>query len=988
MDLIENWINIFERHDEVAVFPFLKGLTATQKKNLLPLISKTAKAYLELKDRLINGKHFYTKKASRKQERILNYSIFVTIPNRQHNSYKWLNVQVIATPIVSDEILPWYCPVWFPDYLNELAQLDFRSLPMTYELVMEMAQKNYMQPSELLIAKLLTRLIYPESPNQRWVYQFRPENLEIKACTLEKHFWYLFEQETQIYNCERQLPLSEDLPSANNNWYVAIKKYVDAGAIDRIRLLKACLSATNKSIFNKLAIGWFMGLFEFITPTKKELLAVQTELFHTYTLPYSKATNTALKGIQKIASLPDFQVDHSLINFDKLLISKTKSIVLNGLSILEKIAINHKEKQPLLCELASQSFSTRDATIQHKTATFIQQYGDKDISKLKALILSHKTNLLYATKTVLGDVFDNKKICFYENAIDNPSLKKQTIKLLKKQTKIPLINGFDEFVHLALQIFDNKAPCHFDQFIANLLVFQKEIKGKNIGRLLPLFRRAYQLVFNELPSNHGMLDNMLATFLLDFSDLLIGRFPADSKGLQKLAKSYLEQGFYINDQSIPFDLNYTHLNRWYNPFDPSQVYTPIKLLLEQVLINLQQQKIQVLLSMPTHAPSWINPLSLVERLIFYQENKLVPPSIDLQIAISRIAFENQSTALRLAEEKLKGHYLNLVKYLLSPKADVTLSATPKAYSTQHYELLVAAITKNSANSPEKIIALPILELPAAIFTGNHQWMVFWEERQFEYWNHKTQKLEFVDKSFIHRELQVKTPKGINFNAHPDFLYQYFPGSNEAFRPNINDVKRLLGLVPNNPSPLVALLVADNLKYATFWEILAKKRAVEMINWLANQHHLNYTPPIHLLLATTMLCEDKKMRLKAAEIWQNGVTQNQLNPSELGLILGRLENKELAPLKRFTDLVQNYLLNISVYHNKALEKTIEHLLAKLPPIPIKHTKQLLLLYHELLASNQSTINNKRLLILLRLWQDSPSLKKILKQLRTFNRLNAE
>jgi len=224
MDLIENWINIFERHDEVAVFPFLKGLTATQKKNLLPLISKTAKAYLELKDRLINGKHFYTKKASRKQERILNYSIFVTIPNRQHNSYKWLNVQVIATPIVSDEILPWYCPVWFPDYLNELAQLDFRSLPMTYELVMEMAQKNYMQPSKLLIAKLLTRLIYPESPNQRWVYQFRPENLEIKACTLEKHFWYLFEQETQIYNCERQLPLSEDLPSANNNWYVAIKK--------------------------------------------------------------------------------------------------------------------------------------------------------------------------------------------------------------------------------------------------------------------------------------------------------------------------------------------------------------------------------------------------------------------------------------------------------------------------------------------------------------------------------------------------------------------------------------------------------------------------------------------------------------------------------------------------------------------------------------------------------------------------------------------
>ena len=988
MDLIENWINIFERHDEVAIFPFLKGLTTTQKKDLLPLISKTAKSYLELKDRLINGKHFYTKKASRKQERILNYSIFVTVPNRKHNSCKWLNVQVIATPIVSDKILPWYCPSWFSDYLNELAQLDFRSLPMTYELVMEMAQKNYMQPSELLIAKLLTRLIYPESPNQRWVYQFRSENLKVKACTLEKHFWYLFEQDTQIYNCERQLPLTEDFPSANNNWYVAIKKYVDAGTIDRTRLLKACLSACNKPIFNKLAIGWFMGLFDFIRPTKRELLAIQTELFQTYTLPYSKATNTALKGIQKIASLPDFQVDHSLINFDKLLISKTKSIVLNGLSILEKIAINHKEKLPLLCELASQSFSTRDATIQHKAATFIQQYGDKDSSKLKTLILSHKTNLLYATKTILGDIIGDKKTCFFEKIIDSPALKKQAVKLLKKQTKIPLINGFDEFVHLALQIFDNNEPYHFDQFIANLLVFQKEIKGENIGRLLPLFRRAYQLVFNELPSNHGMLDNMLATFLLDYSDLLIGRFPADSKDLQKLAKSYLEQGFYINDQSIPFDLNYTHLNRWYNPFDPSQVYAPLKLLLEQVLINLQQQKIQTLLSTPTHHPSWLNPLTFVERLIFYQENNLLPPSIDLQIAISRIAFEQQTQALKLANEKLKGHFLALAKYILSTNSDLELQEESEKYTPQQYELLVAAITKNSVVSPKKIATLPTLELPSVLFTGNHKWMVFWEERQFEYWNHKTQKLEFADTSFIHRELQVKTPKDINFNAHPNFLYQYFPGSAEAFRPNTNDVKRLLGLVPNNPSPLIALLVADNLKYATFWEILAKKRAVEMIDWLANQHHLNYTPPIHLLLATTMLCEDKKMRLKAGKIWQNAVTQNQLNPSELGLILGRLENKELAPLKRFTNLVQNHLLNISEHHNKALEKTIAHLLAKLPPIPIKHTKQLLLLYHELLASNESTINNKRLLILLRLWQDSPSLKKILKKLRAFNRHNSE
>jgi len=566
--------------------------------------------------------------------------------------------------------------------------------------------------------------------------------------------------------------------------------------------------------------------------------------------------------------------------------------------------------------------------------------------------------------------------------VDSQLVKEGKSAILNSQNKVKQITDFDEFRDLALQIFDNNAPYHFDQFIASLIVFQKEIQGEKIDQLLPLFKRAYQLVFNELPSNYGMLDNLLATFLLDYSDLLIGRFPTDSKGLKDLAHYYLEQGFYVNDQSVPFDLNYTHINRWYNPFDPSKVYTPIKLLLEAVLTNLQAQKNQLLLSTPTHAPSWISPKSLVERLVVYKENQLIPHPIDFQIAISRIAFEGQRDALKLANEKLEGHFLEVMEDILMPKTDLKFSVNIENHTSKAYNLLIAAITKNQAETPEKIAALQNFELPSSIISGQHNWMVFSEERQIEDWNPKTQKLEFTDKSFIYRELQVKIPKSINFEAHPNFLYQYFPGNEHAFRPNVNDVKRLLGLLPNNPSPLIALLVADNLKYATFWETISKKRVAEMIDWLSLQYHLKYTPPIQLFLATSMLCGEKKIRLKAGQIWIDAVTHNQLDAADLGKTLGRLENKEWAPLKRFTDLAQDHLLNISVVHNKALELTIANLLGKLPPIPIKQTRQLLILYRELLASNQSTIQNERLLTLLVLWEDSPSLRKVLKALREF------
>ena len=103
---------------------------------------------------------------------------------------------------------------------------------------------------------------------------------------------------------------------------------------------------------------------------------------------------------------------------------------------------------------------------------------------------------------------------------------------------------------------------------------------------------------------------------------------------------------------------------------------------------------------------------------------------------------------------------------------------------------------------------------------------------------------------------------------------------------------------------------------------------------------------------------------------------------MGQILGKITCKEFAPLKRFTDLAYTHFFNISPSHNLALEQLIEHLLGKLPALPVKNTKQLLILYRELLTINKSKITHKRLLILLELWTKSTSLKKVIKELVVF------
>ena len=1011
MNQTKHWVQIILQHDEKAIIPFLQQLNEAQKKNLLPTLSKTAKEYLEIKDQLINHKHFYTKKASLKQERILNYSIFVCVNNPKHSLLKWLDINKLITPFTVENILNWHSPTWLSTYINSFATEKVLPSNLTYGLMLVMLKKGYFQPTKLLIARLLSRLIFPNVPKERLLFQYCPDKLGQFPITLKEHIWYIFDYPTQIHEIDRQLNFTASEISPKTYWYSAIRQYTETGQLNRLRLLKTCLETVTNPIFSNRATSWFIGLLEFLNPTEKELLNLQTELFATYENAQAKVVNNTLKHLQEIVESPDFQVANSLKNYEQLLTCSTKSIVKNGLILLEKLAENYPNYRKKITTLAVKGLVHREENIQSKAAIIISLYGLGQKKQLTKLIAPYRANLFQKTVHSLKEF----KIQKHTQPIDSQFIKPKKTKILVKTNKIPNIHSLEDFKVLALIVFDNQQPYHFDQFLAALLRFQSNIKGKNIEALMPLFKRAYQLVFNELPSNQGMLDNLLAIFLMDWADLLISQYPTDSQSLRKLAETYLEQGFFIKEKNTSFDLQSAHLYGWYNPYDPSQVYMPIQKLLAKVLAFLYERTDVPLLSTPTHSPTWIDPVTFVERLILYQEKNQTPDSIDLQLAISRINFENKLAALQLANTSLEGDYLRLVQFLLgideklpvptesasriwssgstkpSPTKPVDrkeISSTdknklaPKAISPFFYSYITAAITKNSSHFFKQQIDLPNLAIAPTYFNGAHDWMVFWEERRLEEWNYKVQRLEYTGEPFIHRELQVKFKKGLVVKQQSDFLYQYFPGNNEAFRPNVNDVQRLLGMLPNNPDPLIALLIADNLKYPTFWEAVSRKRVLEILAWLTKIHPKKYGYAAHFFLAACMLSADKAIRLSAGTIWKKAIPQRQINPVLIGEILGKMERKAFAPLKRFTDLAQTELFNLSALHNRALEEIICNLLAKLPAIPIKSTKQLLVLYRELLSINAAKITNDRLIILLELWTKSPSLKKVIRELSVF------
>lgn len=992
MNPIERWNILFFQHEEKAIIPFLRTLNVAQKNTLLPHLSRTAKDFLEIKDRLINNKHFYAKKASIKQERILTITIFITTYKTNHPLHKWLNANYLITYFTLENILPWYCPNWLNDYINSFEQQKKLPKSMTYELIVSMLQKGYIEPSKRLIARLFSKLIFLNSPKERLLFLYQPEKLIQFPITLNQHLWWVFEYGSEISTIERHLRIEDRASLPKSLWYTALHQYEQLGYINRLQLLKASIEATQNDLFNKTAISWFIGLSEFLQPTKNEILLLQNSLFITYESPFAKVLNSILKQLLKISSAPNFNVKEGLKDYEKLLVHPTKSVVLNALELLHQLANHHSQSRKKILFLTVQGLIHRDEAIQLKVAKILQIFGQDLADNLTKWVLPFGPNLFQ--KTIQSFHQLNIKISY--QLPNSQTYTNKKIKILDKENSIPIIQTFEDFKNLALIVFDNHQPYHFDQFLAKLLQFQFEIKGKNINALLPIFRRAYQLVFNELPSHQGMLDNILAIFLMDLVDLLISQYPEDSKNLRKLAESYLEQGFFIKEKDSPFELQYAHLYGWYNPYDPSMVYMPIQKILAKVLSFLHEERNISLLSTPTHAPTWIAPTIFVKRFIEYQKKELIPDSMDLQLAISRVCFENRKAALQLANASLEGDYLALVQFLFSAEApfpanlineipvenDSNVKQKKSPIVPFYYSYITAAITKNNSGRFKKKIKIPILKIRPAYFDGSHTWMVFWEERQLEEWSYKTQKLEFTGEPFIHRELQVKLKKGLNIKYHSDFLYQYFPGNNEAFRPNVNDVQRLLGMLPNNPGPLMALLVADNLKYPTFWEVAAKKRVEEMLEWLSKIPNRKYGQGTHLFLAACMLSANQKIRFRVANIWKKSVLNQRINSVLMGQYLGKMESREFAPLKRFSDTIQKELFNLSTLHNQALEAMVGNLLARLPAIPIKNTRTLLVLYRELLALNSSKITHPRLMILLDLWTKSASLKKVIRELRSF------
>ena len=253
-----------EQTDELI--PFLQSLTEGEKLTLIPYLQVLNQEYLEY----YGQGYTRSRQATDAQVRMLGLASFVCL---DRESFENLNVHnYLLNVSVLENVLHWYCPAWFSDYVNHYAESHYLPACFSYDYLVRLMQKGWVRPPEEVVTQFLPQLIY-ELRDHQWVYC--PENLTRHDITIEQHLWYLFRHETTINWSDRYLLYGEH-DQHETDWRYTLKLLAEGGKIDRRRLLKETLEAASRP-FSKTLSQWFVDLLHYLEPTPEELLTATTQ---------------------------------------------------------------------------------------------------------------------------------------------------------------------------------------------------------------------------------------------------------------------------------------------------------------------------------------------------------------------------------------------------------------------------------------------------------------------------------------------------------------------------------------------------------------------------------------------------------------------------------------------------------------------------------------------------------------------------------------
>ena len=867
-------------------------------------------------------------------------------------------------------------------------------------------QSAWQVPPYRLLCELLAAELLPHDPwlfaqgAATWLSRYNRNN-NSHAREFDVHLLRQLQADTALLQRDLPLLLDFDTPAdaqtvhrgkhgTDITWLTLLPPLVASHHLDRAQWLTGSLLALRRD-FRRPLLLWLKNLYLSLQPTPDERLARQGELMELLSHALPLVVNFALDQLKDLWSNPGFATA-PLLPYAEILLSRhdLKTGLRTLLAGLEKLLKRDPAAAAPLAAALAAALANPDAAVQERAARLLATLlGAKKpllptAAAVQADVAAYADLLSAAARTTLAPWLAAPPAADAPREVTNAYAPQAAFQPeLSPATALVPVADYHEWLFLTNEALTQDDPTAYERWLAGLLRLRPQFPVGFARQLLPALHQA-------LPWLSGQTEEQVWQALAGFD------FGGDRNGRRFLVLALLagqlpgSPGLRVSGVALA--------SRRYSTPDPL-------LRVERQRLAWVEQQLTAgsaplpLLSTPTHAPHWLAPTALVQRLRAHEAAGQQPDPADLALALARCAWSVPAEVEAARPQLLQLQHAGLrelLSWLLAPvSAPLPLPALVVRQSVGQVlgGLLRRVLPGGAGSAPAPLAAvLPWLwavaartRCPEATFAELHPlsaypgvaapWLPGYSFEPASHvvrqpWN--KQQPEYTQSW---RELRVPTEHAGQQPPSPLLLYSLHARLQQAgsfyLWPLLPDLGFLSSLLPHNPAPL-------------HWHLLrtafpTSQGYSEERNLLLSLLHTllpagpTFAEPTTLLLAIGLLHPTPEDRALALEALLAAIEHGRLLPAALGTVLGQLLAHAYAPVPRLADgLAQARALGSRP--DDALRQVLEALLPALPAAPPRQTTKLLAAYADLVARTRHPVP-AAVQIRLREWSTSAALKKL-------------
>ena len=996
--------HIIRRQTTEQLLPFLLTM---QKPDIVPVRQKTLSLKKELEEykqhEVKSGKLEWTCLMTSEQSSMLFLAGLATYSRKEALArgfdIRWaLDWDGPATPTAADSkalrVLEHTRPDWLADWMIRYTRANLWSAP-PYRVLRTLEARGLLAHEPWLVAQSVAHMMV----------QYNWRRNQGKGQDIEDYDQLILaEVRADATLLARDLPLLFDFDSMADSaatysgkarttvsWLTLLPALAQSGHLDRADLLTRCLLALRRD-FRRPLLTWFKEVYLALRPTAAERLSRQAELVELLAHPLPMVINFAIEQLKDLWTGPDFQPETLLLYADNLMTRQDlKTGVKTLLGAFGKLAKAQPARAAGLARLSLAALGHADAAVQERAAKVLAEsigaknpaLSTEEMTEIGQSLPAYADLLAPAARTVLARwLTDTPAPAPPAEAPETYAPRLDFVPDISPATAIVPVADWHELLFLTGQVLKHDDPIALERWLDGLLRLRPHFPADCSAPLRPYVLQIFPYL-KDRPEAEMQAIRADANFR--------GGYP----GLVQVLIVAWAQGF-----ATPLVPQVRLI---------SNNQTPTLVVLEQHRFGfvehlLRRQLALPLLSTPSHAPHWVAPTVLVQRLLAYQAAGQEPNPTDLTLALARTAHAHRSeaaAALALLPQLQHAGLRELLHWLLGPVGAPLPAAvaSQKSVFRQFTERLGKLLPARAATIPATLAeALPWLwavaartQQPAGEFPAladlttvacpgvvrpwqpawelqrkSNTYVVKWKPGQPEVTDHWTELNLLPDPT------SGPVPCGLLlYSLHTSFAVSEPHHRWYHIAPLATDFPFLAALLPQYPAPLywhtVRLAATRDIVDSTMRDVISQ--ALRSLLGPGPR----FDAPVSLLLAVGLTHNAALCRALALEVLLAAVEQQRLEPTALGQALGRLLAAEYVPLPRLTDNLAQARA-ISPATDDALRQTLDALLPELPAEPPRNVRKLLEAYADLLARTRQPAP-AAVQARLHGWQAQASLKKV-------------